>query len=130
MIIKPNLQASEKDLLDFVDQWVELCASGYINEAFTLLDVPLDQSRFRWSAKDLKAITFDHFDDGKQPIITSPETVEGNIRKDVFAYDDESGWGIEYDLPMNGVVSDFTLTFNFIKLNGQLKVVLDDCHVM
>ena len=63
-------------------------------------------------------------------MITDPDEVEGNIRKDTYAYNDGSGWGVEYDLPLNGVVSDFTLMFDFIKHNGELKIILDDCHVM
>ena len=130
MINKPNLKSNEQDLLIFVHEWINLCAAGKIKEAFSILDKPIDESRYFWTPEDIKEITFDHFDDGKQPMITSPDTVEGKIRKDVFKYDNGSGWGVEYDLPMNGVVSDFTLMFDFIKSNDQLLVILDDCHVM
>ena len=130
MIDKPNLKSSESDLIKFVDDWVELCAEGNIEEAFSILDKPIESSRHQWSPQDIEEITFDHFDDGKQPVITSPDEVKGKIRKDIFAYDDGSGWGIEYGLPMNGIVSDFTLMFDFLKKNNTLLVILDDCHVM
>ncbi|HIF9520580.1 hypothetical protein NGM67_12015 [Photobacterium damselae] len=66
---------------------------------------------------------------GEHPIVTDPDTVEGNIRKDIWEYNDGSGWGVEYDLPLNEDVSDFTLLFDFIKPRNQLKVILDGCHV-
>lgn len=130
MIKKPSIDSKEIDLLEFVHQWVKMCANGKIVEAFSLLDSPIDESRYLWKPEDIKEITYDHFDDGKYPTITDPDEVDGNIRKDVFAYNDGSGWGVEYDLPMNGVVSDFTLMFDFIKCSDELKVILDDCHVM
>lgn len=130
MIKKPGIGSTKDDLLEFVHQWVKMCADGKIAEAFSLLDSPLDESRYHWKPEDIKEITFDHFDDGKYPIISDPDKVGGNIRKDVFSYNDGSGWGVEYDLPMNGVVSDFTLMFDFKKHEGGLKVILDDCHVM
>ena len=129
MVIKPTLESKEQGLINFVHEWVKLCANGMIEDAFSILDKPINLAR-HWSAEDIKEITFDHFDDGKQPVISSPDNVEGTIRKNVFAYDDGSGWGVEYDLPMNGVVSDFTLMFDFIKDGDRLLVILDDCHVM
>lgn len=130
MIEKPKLESGKDALICFVNSWVSLCAEGKILEAFSILDKPIDASRHNWTPEDIQEITFGHFDDGKQPRITSPDGVDGIIRKDVFEYNDGSGWGVEYDLPMNGVVSDFTLLFNFIKSNGELLVILDDCHVM
>ena len=130
MINKPGLDATDNDLIGFVHDWVKLCAAGKIDEAFSLLDEPLDKSRHTWTPDDIKEVTFDHFDDEKYSVITDPDEVEGNIRKDTYAYNDGSGWGVEYDLPLNGVVSDFTLMFDFIKHNGELKIILDDCHVM
>ncbi|TOI27473.1 DUF7668 domain-containing protein [Vibrio parahaemolyticus] len=70
------------------------------------------------------------FGDNQLPVITSPLTVTGVLRSDIFEYDNGSGWGVEYDLPLNGVVSDFTLLFDFLKHGEDLKVILDDCHVM
>lgn len=130
MIVKPGINAKESDLVEFVHGWVKLCAEGKIDQAFSLLDEPVDQFRHTWTPGDIKEITYDHFDDEKYPTITNPDEVDGNIRKDVFEYNDGSGWGVEYDLPLNGVVSDFTLMFDFIKSGGVLKVILDDCHVM
>lgn len=130
MIEKPSLVSNENDLVKFAHNRVNLSASGSIKEAFSILDQSTDSTRHNWTPEDIKEVTFDHFDDGKQPKITSPDNVEGTIKKDVFKYDDGSGWGVEYDLPMNGVVSDFTLMFSLIKTENKLLVILDDCHVM
>lgn len=132
MLAKPTVTATQAELLQFVHDWVGMCAEGKINEAFTLLDAPLDSSRYHWSAEDITEITFDHFDDGLQPVITHPDTVGGDIplRADSGSFNDGSGYWVEFDLPMNGVVSDFTLMFEFLFSNETLKVILDDCHVM
>ena len=130
MISKPDIHSSKNDLIEFVHGWVKLCSKGYINEAFQLLDKPIDTSRHTWTPDDFHEVKFNHFDDDKYPVVTDPDTVEGKVRKDVFEYNDGSGWGVEYDLPLNNVVSDFTLLFDFIKSNDELKIILDDCHVM
>lgn len=130
MIERPTLASDENDFVRFVHQWIQLCATGKISEAFALLDTPADPTHDYWTAEDLHEITFDHFDDGKQPNITDPDHAKGVIRKDVFQYSDGSGWGVAYDLPMNGVVSDFTVLFDFIKSEDELQIILKDCHVM
>lgn len=122
--------ASENDLVRFVHDWVALCADGNVNEAFSLLDKPLSRSNQHWNSDDLKEVTFDHFDDGKYPEITSPDDVVEEIQNEVYEFDDGSGWSVDYKLPLNGVVSDFTLQFKFIIRKGNLKVILDDCHVL
>ena len=130
MIRKLGVDCSESDRIQFVHDWVKLCASGKTVEAFDLLDSPLDTTRHTWTPEDFREVTFDHFDDEKFPTVTDPETVEGTIRKDTFEYNDGSGLGLEFDLPLNGIVNDFTLMFDFIKVGGELKVIMDDCHVM
>jgi len=130
MINKPAPDAIESDLVKFIDNWVKLCADGNITEAFSLLDAPIDKSRHRWTPEDIKDITYNHFDDEQYPAITDPDKVAGDIRIDIFEYTDGSGWGVEYSLPLNGIVSDFTLMFDFIKDNDSLKIIMDDCHIM
>ncbi len=130
MINKPNINSSNEELINFVHEWVKMCAAGETKEAFALIDPPLDKSRHTWTPDDLREITYDHFDDEKYPVVTDPDNVEGKIRKDIYTYNDGSGWGVEYDLPLNGVVSDFTLLFDFLKSGNELKIIMDDCHVM
>jgi len=127
---KPTINSPQSELIKFVHDWVKLCSLGNVIEAFEILDSPIDPSNHTWTAEDLREISFDHFDDGKQPEITDPDTVDGTIYSDVFEYNDFSGWGVEYNLPMNGVVSDFTLMFDFIKSEDVLKIILTDCHIM
>lgn len=117
-------------MIRFVHQWVQLCATGKLTEAFSLLDTPTDPTHYHWTVQGLEEVAFNHFDDGEQPSITDPDHATGVIRKDVFQYNDGSGWCVAYDLPMNGVVSDFTLMFDFIKSEEKLMIILNDCHVM
>jgi len=130
MIRKPGQDATEGELLQFIHAWVKLCAAGKCAEAFSLLDQNIDGSRHVWTPEDIREVTFDHFDDGEYPSISDPDEVEGSIRKDAIEFDDGSGWSVMYDLPLNGVVSDFTLLFKIIRSNDGLKVILDDCHVL
>mgnify|MGYP000235484216 CR=1 FL=1 len=126
MINKPGINATESDLVRFVHEWVKLCSAGKITDAFSLLDGPVDESRHTWTPDDIKEVTYNHFDDEKYPIITDPDEAEGNIRKDSFEYNDGSGWGVAYDLPLNGVVSDFTLMFDFINERDHCEVFRPD----
>lgn len=127
---KPTINSSEKDFIEFVDNWIELCASDKTELAFSLLDKSKNKKSHRMTVEDFEFVRFNHFDDDKLPTVTSSKTVKGNLRKDIVKYDDNSGWNLEYDLPLNGIVSDFTLMFDFIIDGKKLLVILEDCHVM
>ena len=127
---RPTINSTREELIQFVHGWIQLCANGNIDEAFRLLDPPLDEARHAWSMKDFEMVVDNYFEDGKRPVVTDPDTVAGEIRKNCFEYNDGSGWSVEYDLPLNGVVSSFTLLFDFIKVRDELKVILDDCHIL
>ncbi|MCG7564205.1 hypothetical protein [Pseudoalteromonas sp. McH1-42] len=130
MLSKPSITASEEEIFQFVHEWIKLCALGMHKEAFSILDSPLKPDSHEWGPEDIREITFDHFDDEKYPVITDPDKFISTIKKYIYKYDDDSGWAVEYDLPLNGVMSDFTLMFDFIKDGEYYKVILDDCHVM
>ncbi|HCJ4668904.1 hypothetical protein [Vibrio parahaemolyticus] len=74
---KPTIESSQEELIAFVRDWIDLCASGEAEYAFSFLDEPLDNSRSKWSLEDFEMVRFDHFGDNQLPVITSPLTVTG-----------------------------------------------------
>jgi hypothetical protein len=74
-------------------------------------------------------LTFDHFDDGRQPEISDPGALD-NLRVDAYRYNDGRGFGVDHDLPLDGKRSDFTVQLVFKKKGGEYLVYLEDIHVL
>ncbi|EJG1380136.1 hypothetical protein CS277_RS24050, partial [Vibrio parahaemolyticus] len=51
---KPTIESSQEELIAFVRDWIDLCASGEAEYAFSFLDEPLDNSRSKWSLEDFE----------------------------------------------------------------------------
>ena len=123
---RPTLDSSDQEIIDFVTSWIDhLIANGY-DSAISLLDDPVDENRHKW--------TKDQWDEqlecyGDSPAVTPPAQVS-ELRKDVYRYNDGSGFAVDYDLPVNGEWSDHTLQFDFRSTAEGMRVALDDLHVL
>jgi hypothetical protein len=123
---RPSIDATEDEILQFTRRWVALAAE----EGFEAAVAELDRNeKVHWSQALFEELTFDHFDDGSQPIITDPDLVKG-LRVDAYKYNDGSGFAVDHDLPLDGKCSDFTAQFDFRKSGGGYRIVLDDIHVL
>ena len=123
---RPRLDATEEEILSFARQWVELAAQRGFEAALPELD---SSDGIKWSQSLFDQLTFDHFDDGKQPRITDPNAVMG-LRVDAYEYDDGSGFAVDHDLPVDPKCSDFTAQFDFRKSPTGWRIVLIDVHVL
>ena len=123
---RPELDATEEDILSFARQWVQLAATEGFEAAVAVLD-PNDQ--VEWSQSLLDEMTFDHFDDGRQPKITDPKAVP-DLGVDAYEYQDGSGFAVDHDLAMDGKRSDFTAQFHFHKTPNGYRIILMDVHVL
>lgn len=48
----------------------------------------------------------------------------------MVAFDDSSGYSVEYDLPLNGAYSDLTAQFEFLLSGSDYVATLHDLHVL
>jgi hypothetical protein len=126
MMIRPSDDASERDILAFARDWVKLAATDGFEVALTQLD---PNPRVPWSQALFEQLTFNHFDDGRQPRITAPDAI-AELRVDAYRYNDGSGFAVDHDLPLDGKRSDFTVQFDFQKGDGHYLVYLEDIHIL
>lgn len=123
---RPDRDADESQILAFAKAWVSLAASDGFEAALAELE---PNREVPWSQAFFNELTFDHFGDGQQPTITDPTRVE-DLRVEAYEYNDESGFAVDHDLPLDGKRSDFTVQFDFRKGPTEYLVYLDDIHIL
>jgi hypothetical protein len=126
-IPRPSNDAVEDEIIRFARAWMELAASKGFDAALAELDT---NPHVPWSVELFNQLMFNHFDDERQPEITWPDPAL-NLRVDAYEYTDGRGFGVDYDLPLDGKRSDFTVQFEFLRRDdGKYIVYLDDIHVL
>ncbi len=126
MLNRPSIDADEEAILQFVRDWVALAASAGFEAALLELD---KGDTPPWTQSLFEQITFDHFDDGKNPKITDPKKVK-DLRIDAYEFNDGSGFTVDHDLALDDKRSDFTAQFEFKKVAGRYRICLTDIHVL
>ena len=118
-------------------QWFALLATGRLDEACGRLDEP-NAYGVRWTPAALRALVENTFAPGTRfraahpegPVFTAVGGARGTIRVNVGALDDDSGYWMDHDVPLNGEASDLTARFEFRWRGEALAVILHDLHVM
>lgn len=90
MMKRPTPDADEATILADAKAWVKLAASDGFEAAIAQLD---SNPKVAWSQSLFEQLTFDHFEDGRQPQITDPDKVP-DLRVDAYEYDDGSAYGV------------------------------------
>lgn len=122
----PNI---EPLLVRYVEAWVERLATGDWDGAMALIDVP-NHHGIRWSTADVHQVLVD-YGRGIEPKVTAPlQHWDPGARVSVVAFDDGSGYSVEYDLPLNGAYSDLTAQFEFLLSGSEYVATLHDLHVL
>ena len=119
------IDADESTILDWVSAWIRYAAAEGFDEALALLD---GTGQAEWSDELLQQLTFDHFDDGRQPRITAPDGLD--LPREAYAYTDGTGFSVDHDLPLDGKRSDFTVQMRFNRGSRRYRVELEDIHVL
>ena len=126
MNARPTLKSTDDEIIDFVTSWIdEVIASGYA-DASKLLDPPWEKERNPFSESDWKE-ELECYESGSR--VTNPRKVK-DLRREVYRYDDGSGYAVDYDLAINDERSDHTLQFDFREIDERLNISLDHLHVL
>lgn len=125
---KLTVKANDTEVVSFVHDWIKAAASSGFDIAMGLLDSVTDGGP-HWSDQLFKQVSFGHMQEGVYPTITDPDDVP-NLRHEVYRYYDGSGLAVDYDLPLDGQRSDFTLQFEFVRDGEWYKIYLRDIHVL
>lgn len=130
MILKNN--ENEQELfLQFIKDFLQLLSVGKVEDAYHRLDDHTNYTK-AWSKENLQLFLQLNIEDEPHLSIDNPYEVSlpSNHRYDVYEYNDNSGYGVEYDLTSDGEINDFTIMFDFIKTEQGFLAYLTDIHVM
>jgi hypothetical protein len=108
-------------------QWFELIAAGNWTEALALIDSPSSYGQ-TWSRAEIEARLAEYGPAGVQ--LTSPATATGERHSNTGRFNDRSGFYLDCDMPLDGKWSDLSAQFEFLEINGQYSVALQDIHVV
>lgn len=125
----PNSPDIEPLLVRYVEAWVERLAAGDWDGAMSLIDRP-NHYGLRWSPADVRQVLVD-YGRGIEPKVTAPQQHHApSARISVVAFDDGSGYSVDYGLPLNGAHSDLTAQFEFLLSGDEYVAILHDLHVL
>jgi hypothetical protein len=128
MTLPPD--ASDSEILDAVRAWADALAAEDYAGALTLVDAGPD-----WTPELLCTVITNYgsvepMRDGSTYRVTPLRTAHGgSAPRHRVDRDGERTW-ICFDLPLNGEWSDLTATFDVVRRNDGLSLVLDDVHVL
>ncbi|MCL6272343.1 hypothetical protein M3P05_20720, partial [Sansalvadorimonas sp. 2012CJ34-2] len=136
-IVKINSNNIEKEMILFVQEWFDLISDGKINEACNIIDQP-NCYGIKWTPEKVQETILNEF--GQETVFGAQNTdgfffskvkeTNGSYRADVLKFDDESGYSVEHDVPLNGKWSDLTAQFEFIGKPPLFEFILHDFHVL
>lgn len=124
---RPDIDSTKEECLKFVGHWINLCAEGKTEEAFSYLDNSKDDLKKGWTYEKLKDKIFGAIDEEKAPKITSVDTAKGDLYKKVYEYNKCKSFGVVHNLPLNNASSDFKLIFDFVRSKNEMKIFLLNC---
>ena len=123
----PFTSDPESAALQFILRWFELIAAGHWTEALALIDSPSSYGQ-TWSRAQIEARLAEYGPAGGR--LSSPATTTGKRHTSTGRFADRSGFYLDCDLPLNGNWSDLSAQFEFLEVNGQYSVALQDIHVL
>jgi hypothetical protein len=119
--------ADPSDLAGVILDWFRLLARGRWDEACNRFD----ESNFygkRWTPASIRQTIDQAVGEGYQ--VTDPDAIPTPSPTYIYTFDDGSGYQVEVDVPLDGIWSDLTARFHFLRRPGGLAVVLYDLHVL
>jgi hypothetical protein len=125
------LNASDRELIAYVDQWVQLLEKEDYDSAWAFTD---QAASMCWTPDLIKKAIKSYGD----ALPTQKATLAGkptdiSQRKEVTRWPQKRPRGIGdiwYDINIDGYASDLTATFYVLEKDGGIVIELDDIHVM
>ena len=122
--------ASDSQILDLVRAWADSLATEDYAGALALVD-----ARPHWTPELLRTVITNYgsvepMRDGSTYRVTPIDTAHGGPAPRHEVARAGGRISVWFDLPLNGEWSDLTATFDVVRRNDGLSLVLDDVHVM
>jgi hypothetical protein len=123
--------ATDDQLLAFADGWVALLEHQNFFAAFAFTD---HTDPTGWTPDSIREVIAAYGSEGASNVVTlAGVPTDVTQRKEVTRWEaDASGriGYIWYDLNINGLASDLTATFDLVRRDDGIHVLLSDIHVM
>ena len=123
--------ATDEDLIRFIDRWVELMEQERYEDAFAFTS---HRPEMGWSAVLLRDVIIGYGDrNPKQTVTLNGILTDTTQQRDVRRWP-RNKYGeiaeIWYDLNVDGLASDLTAIFRVVETDAGLEIILNDIHVM
>ncbi|MGP4846342.1 DUF7668 domain-containing protein [Marinobacter sp. 1Y8] len=112
----------EKQLLSFCQKWLDELSDGRVIG----IDA-LNCYGIKWGNEQVFEVLQDYLGSNIQPKVQHVDISQCHPN---FYKRDDGGYNLEFDIPLNGEISDLTAEFEFNRKNSKFEVVLHDIHVM
>jgi len=116
----------EEQVVTFCQKWLNTFAEKDYKSALAEIDAP-NEYGITWNKENIKAILTEYLGEGIEPKIESRHMNECNLNT---IKRNDGGYSVEFDIPLNGEVSDLTAQLEFNKKGRVFEVVLHDIHVL
>lgn len=134
VVAEPN---DPNELLLLIRDWFRLLANGDFTSASAMIDEP-NSYGIEWTPEYIRYALDLAFPPGcrfrvANPgglFFTDPDSAIGTFHADVVVMRNAIGYSVYHDVPLNGIWSDLTAQFEFLRRRNGLAVVLHDLHVM
>jgi len=112
----------EKQLLSFCQYWLNELSDGSVIG----IDAP-NCYGIKWGYDQVVEVFQDYLGSNITPTVYRVNISECHPN---FYKRDDGGYNLEFDIPLNGEISELTAEFEFNRKNSKFEVVLHDIHVM
>jgi len=112
----------EEQLLSFCQNWLDDLA----DEKVTGID-SANCYGIKWGYEKVFEVLQEYLGNKTSPKV---HRVKISDCHPIFYKRDDGGYNLEFDIPLNGEISDLTAEFEFNRKNSKFEVVLHDIHVM
>ena len=112
----------EEQLLSFCQNWLNELANGNV--------IGIDCSNcygIKWDYEKVFEVLQEYLGSNTSPKV---DRVKISDCHPIFFKRPDGGCNLEFDIPLNGEISDLTAEFEFNRKNSKFEVVLHDIHVM
>jgi len=121
-MLKIEFGSIEKQLLSFCQKWLNELSDGKV--------IGIDSPNcygVKWGKEEIIEVFHNYLGDD-----ITPKVSKANIKEcyPSFYKRKDGGYNLEFDIPLNGKISELTAEFEFNRRNNQFEVVLHDIHVI
>jgi hypothetical protein len=124
-MLLPYNESPAVQFRDFVRQWFTALSDGNSARALGMVD-EVNTYGIRWTSESIRTTISEY----GATCVSHPDKTIGTPHYSLLELSDGSGFAYDHSVPLDGMWSDLTAQFEFLRRNGGYIVVLQDLHVL